>query len=473
MLLAVSFVSFSQDIMWTKTYGNEQHNYLRVLGLDSTGNPFCSVGYYDSTIILSGDSIVNILPKNANAAVNKNGELFYSKGDTLYDGLNKINLGFEPDKIKTINNTVLVSGSFDEKHSLKIVSNGQVVDTIESEFPIIDFDLNDSSIVFIGNAFGQMVLGEHTLSGELKYKHVFNETQGAAIKIDKDGNIYMCGEFNRFVFDTIDVPGPTPYRHYNNFLLKLDQQKRVKVFEPIIAYLYDVDVLDNDIFLAATLVKPNTAFGDTSINLIDGLDGAVVKYNNGFKWVVSCGREGNDMAHGITYDGNYVYLSGQFNNGENLTDGFITKIRKCESDPPAIEYDTVYAGEPLQIAANCDYPTWYNSDGVVFSEASMEWFYQPDTVYVTNVKDGCESEKTQVIIEFLEAPAGINEGINPLSIYPNPSTGSIIIISPKPQNIKIFDSVGKVREVRLTRGENTISLQPGIYFIAGRKILAK
>jgi hypothetical protein len=523
------------DWSWAKRAGGSNNDAARFVTVDKLGNAYL-VGNFASNIMFGTISLTNVNTGYADiflAKYNPNGDVIWAKSAGGYwddiatsvalDTLGNIYVaGYFQSPFITFDTTVFTNANSGDKEIFltKFNANGSVVWAKTADGGEYNDETNSVSVDATGNiyvtgdftspfiVFGSdtLVNAENTLGSQdiflTKYDSNGNilwtknsggtdNDAGYSIAVDSSDDIYLSGSFksNTISFDTITLTNAV---QEDIFIVKYKSDGNVLWASSAGNSAIDVSTgiatdVSGNAYLAGYFQSSTIIFDSITLtNVVSSNstnDVFLVKYDptGNVLWAKSAGGAGNDMANSISVDtsGN-SYITGIHFNDIMDFDSITSLPYVGRFDIFLAKYDTY--GNVLwvkNVGAINDETGYSIGVGVTgdtylagsFKSASLSF----DLTTLTNVISS--NTTTDIFLAKLDTTS-ITTGYSELnnlfniSIFPNPSSDKIKIISPDKTFFEISNINGQIiKTINHDSGETSVDirdLSSGVYIVRAK-----
>lgn len=400
-----------------------------------------------------------------------------------FSGVMEVGSGGDPPATLTSNG---MNDAFILKYSPAGILMGahNVGGTLSDNFTAISFD-SDNQIILAGNFHGQVDfdLSDETHSENctglvlIKYSEDFELisvltmnsgfTHVTNINVNAAGETTFGGYFKDYVA-LHNLHGIPPdiyeYEYIMGFIIKLNSDYELTVVMGVFSntgpqYIRDMYFTPSgDIYIAGDISESarftNNPFTNHTVNSNSGsrdLFFAKVSPEGEFKWIKSMGGAGDEYMTGISLDNNgNILLAGTYAQTVDFNPGLDTAEFTAEGTSSAFVSAYTIDGDYLNTFTfenpdgNTNSGMALNPSGGIYLTGSFMTSIdfdptQPDFAFTSEWEDS-------YLLKLGESPVGIHKanGVNSISIYPNPTRDIIHIQAPSIQKLEVYNIYGKL-----------------------------
>jgi hypothetical protein len=460
----IYLVKYASDgtLLWSRTAGGPNGDYAHNMYCDRSNYTYVAgeiEGYGDQIIFSNSSTTLNTVGDNDIfvAKYDFNGTLLWAKGDGWLRSEKALGVCADA------TGNVYICGYFTDTTSM-------------------------GGVMHPGMGGEDIFLSKYDSNGNLlwtRYAGGSGRDEGKSIRCDASGNIYMCGlTQNGSVFGGITFTCSGQY--YEAFLAKYAPDGSVQWVQrgggdyDDVAWALTID--NNGKIFVGGEFNAYATFGQVGLTTDGRANVFVASYDasGNVLWAKSAGGTLDDRARGIGTDGNNIYITGQF--GSNAAFGSYNVSAADSSDIfiAAMSNDgnfmwaTAVGGAPdapESLGYESGNAVCAENSGIVYATGALLNGGSFGGINVTGYA------RTDVFVTKLSSAAllvpelKLNEIVN---VYPNPSTGNILINAGnyefKKMNVSVYDDLGRVVTSQMHSGVSSASVDlsgmaSGIYFL--------
>jgi hypothetical protein len=472
-------IDTSGKLVWAKTYGNNYGKTVGGMEIEPSGN-ILLVGGFVGKLDFDPSAKQYFLQANNSTDIfiqklDRNGNFIWAKkiGNRFDDFANDLALDLQ--------GNILVTGQFERQ---------------------VDFDPGPDTAFLNGIGFGDVFILKLDSNGNYDWAKAIGgrgDDFGQEIATDSSGKIIITGIFS----DTIDFdPGPssTILEHfglYDVFIQKLNQDGSFSWARTIGGVederVSGLDVSGNTIHVIGQFNKSvdfNPNIGTDVLKSEGRLDAFYLQLSTAgdYHFTKQIGGTSHQSGQAVkAHLDNEVFILGSF---VGMTDfdpsanefkatstgsfsGYLVKLLAADCDSLSINVSLEIQDPKLTVVSNAGTYQWLNCDSnfvKLAGQTSKSFTAKNNGSYAVEVNiRGCKD--TSGCVNLSKASAKFTDQLSKLNIYPNPSSGSLIIEGEDilGSTISIFSSAGqKVYQESVsnqTRFSTHLDLSPGTYLV--------
>jgi hypothetical protein len=443
------------NVSWAESFGGSEGDYANAIAVDFFGN-ITIAGYFKSSSLVFGSTTLT------NAGGNTH-DIYIARFDA-----NGINMWAKS------------AGGTGDDRAHAVVTDESGYTTLTGYF--VSSTITFGAFPLVNTGAGDIFVTRYEPDGSVTWAASAIGTgfdYPRAIALDRSGNCYISGDFNS---GSLTFGPFVLTKNSNNdiFVTKLSSEgvplwaAQAGENGDNSALAVAVDTLEN-VYIAGSFKSSPLNFGTISLTNSGFIDIFLAKFNSSGVpvWAIAAGGTEEDAARALTVDKSQdVYLTGYFKSPEiSFGTTTLTNVSTGTSDLFVTEFTP--DGQVFWTKS-----VGGTSDDVPYSIAvdegynfSIAGYFGSPTLSFGSTTLTCNGTVDMFVAKSNNLiPSGINEpGSFGITVFPNPSAGSITITHPRNATVEIWNVKGQVVVSQNTAGEKSNiaigNLSDGIYFI--------
>lgn len=437
------------NVLWAKSAKGTNWDIAKSITLDDSGNIYLAGDFRSDSIIFDSISLMGLNGSDYNIFLTK----YNSNGNAIWA---KAAIGAGTDEVFSVANdasgNIYLAGTFD--------------------FPTLTFD----TILLTNNGVYDGFLAKYDSQGNLiwaKSAGGIDYDQIISITIDSPGNTYIAGDFisPTITFGSISLTNASNAGFPDIFIAKYDANGNIiwanrvgdiqseyatSVMNDIFGNIYLTGDFHSSTLTIDSFTLTNSGFGDIFLAKYDA--------SGNIKWAKSVSGEEQDNANSLAVDaiGNF-YLTGNFSSStitfNSATDSavlsntgtydiFLTKFDSSGNVVWAKSADGLYDDNATSVALDTNEAIYIAG-----------WFASPSFIIgsTTLVNTDYNGLRAEVFLAKCANDNNIDElrSTFEISVYPNPASESIVIVTSEKATIEILNMEGQLIKTTDTKEAKT------------------